>query len=391
MQHTSSPDGALNIVCFSHLRWDFVFQRPQHLLSRLAAERRVFYWEEPLLEEVDVPHVRRLEREGGVVVLQPVIHPGKPNDEVQDEVRTLLAGWLASDDAPKHYMAWYYTPMALNYTAPAKPALTVFDVMDELSAFRGAPPELLELERKLLDAADVVFVGGRSLYESKRAQHGNIHLYASSVDRAHFAQAQHASAEDAQPEDQAMIPHPRIGFYAVLDERLDTALLARIAALRPQYQFVLVGPVAKISEDDLPRANNLHYLGSKAYGALPQYLGGWDVAMMPFAINASTRFISPTKTPEFLAAGLPVVSTPVADVVHTYGRAGAVRIASTAEEFVDAVDAALSARDEAWKEIADKLLDEQSWDRTVEAIDVHMREAFVAKSASKKQVAHIQR
>lgn len=391
MQHTSSPDGALNIVCFSHLRWDFVFQRPQHLLSRLAAERRVFYWEEPLLEEVDVPHVRRLEREGGVVVLQPVIHPGKPNDEVQDEVRTLLAGWLASDDAPKHYMAWYYTPMALHYTAPAKPALTVFDVMDELSAFRGAPPELLELERKLLDAADVVFVGGRSLYESKRAQHGNIHLYASSVDRAHFAQAQHASAEDAQPEDQAMIPHPRIGFYAVLDERLDTALLARIAALRPQYQFVLVGPVAKISEDDLPRANNLHYLGSKAYGALPQYLGGWDVAMMPFAINASTRFISPTKTPEFLAAGLPVVSTPVADVVHTYGRAGAVRIASTAEEFVDAVDAALSARDEAWKEIADQLLDEQSWDRTVEAIDVHMREAFVAKSASKKQVAHIQR
>ena len=381
MEHTSSPEGALSIVCFSHLRWDFVFQRPQHLLSRLAAKRRVFYWEEPLLEDVDVPHVRRLEREGGVVVLQPVIHPGMRDDDVQ--VRTLLAGWLASDDAPKHYMAWYYTPMALHYTEPAKPALTVFDVMDELSAFRGAPPELLELERKLLDAADVVFVGGRSLYESKRTQHGNIHLYASSVDRAHFAQAQHASAEDAQPEDQAMIPHPRIGFYAVLDERLDTALLARIAALRPQYQFVLVGPVAKISQDDLPRASNLHYLGSKAYGALPQYLGGWDVAMMPFAMNASTRFISPTKTPEFLAAGLPVVSTPVADVVHTYGSAGAVRIASTAEEFVDAVDAALSARDEAWKEIADKLLDEQSWDRTVEAIDVHMREAFVAKSASK--------
>ncbi len=380
MRQETTPEQALDILCFSHLRWDFVFQRPQHLLTRLAADRRVFYWEEPIFEDNVAAHVRSLQRQSDVVVLQPVLTVGIAEEDVHDAVRTLLMEWLASDQAPERYIAWYYTPMALKYSEPAKAELTVFDCMDELSAFRGAPPELLELERSLLHEADVVFVGGRSLYESKRAHHANIHLYPSSVDRAHFGQAQQKQDE---PDDQARIPHPRVGFYAVLDERLDTTLLAEIARLRPSIEFVLVGPLAKIRDEDLPRGGNLHYLGGKSYDVLPSYLSGWDAAMMPFAINESTRFISPTKTPEFLAAGLPVVSTAVADVVHTYGDAGAVSIATTAQEFVDALDKALAANDDAWHGAAQRLLDQQSWDRTVDAIRRDIETARSKNPASK--------
>jgi len=240
----------------------------------------------------------------------------------------------------------------------------VFDAMDELSKFKFAPAKLLDLEQELIDLADVVFTGGSSLYEAKKHRHDNIHCFPSSVDRAHFCKAR---ARSFEPGDQEDLPRPRLGFYGVIDERFDTELLDAVAKMRPNWSFVMVGPVVKIAPEDLPKRPNIHYLGGKTYDQLPSYLSGWDVALMPFAMNESTQFISPTKTPEYLAGGKPVVSTPVRDVVRHYGHLEGVKIAATPDEFVAACEQALElARDpeSGWLAEADLMLSASSWDTT---------------------------
>jgi glycosyltransferase involved in cell wall biosynthesis len=242
--------------------------------------------------------------------------------------------------------------------------LTIYDAMDELSKFRFAPPKLLELEQELIDKANIVFTGGSSLYEAKKDRHDNVHCFPSSVDRAHFAKAR---ARQFDPADQEDLPRPRLGFYGVIDERFDTELLAKVAELRPNWSFVMLGPVVKISEEDLPKRHNIHYLGGKTYDQLPLYLSGWDVALMPFAMNESTQFISPTKTPEYLAGGRPVVSTPIKDVVRHYSALEGVKIASTPEAFVEACEQALElARnpESGWLAEAELMLSASSWDTT---------------------------
>jgi glycosyltransferase involved in cell wall biosynthesis len=259
-------------------------------------------------------------------------------------------------------IAWYYTPMMLPFSRHVDASAIVYDCMDELSKFRFAPPQLLELEQELIDRADLVFTGGSSLYEAKKDRHDSVHLFPSSVDRKHFERARQALPE---PEDQARIARPRLGFYGVLDERFDTELLGRIAEMRPDWSFVMVGPVVKISPDELPKRPNIHYLGAKKYEQLPAYLSGWDVALMPFAMNDSTQFISPTKTPEYLAGGKPVVSTPVRDVVRHYGELQGVGIASNADEFVAECERMLKLeRDGDWLAEADLLLSAPSWSTT---------------------------
>jgi UDP-galactopyranose mutase len=275
---------------------------------------------------------------------------------------TRLAG-LLRDNGVRDYVLWYYTPMALPFTTDLTPQAVVYDCMDELSAFAGAPARLQELENTLFQQSDVVFTGGQSLYQAKRTRHRNVHAFPSSVDVKHFAQARTA-ADGGEPADQASIGRPRIGFFGVIDERMDYELLAAVASARPAWQLVLIGPIAKVDPASLPRAANIHYLGPKPYEALPAYLAGWDVAMLPFARNDATRFISPTKTPEYLAAGKPVVSTSIRDVVRPYGQQGLARIADTAHEFVAAVDAALSESPAERLRAADAFLTHTSWDGT---------------------------
>ena len=360
----SQPSAPYDVVCFSHLRWDFVFQRPQHLLSRAAQSGRVFYVEEPLFEDVTAPLLRTRVVHGGVLLVQPVLpsslHQQTDAGAITSANADLVLKLLAKYDITR-FISWYYTPMALAFTQALRPAAVVYDCMDELSAFRGAPPDLLHREQELISRADVVFTGGASLFESKRGRHAHVRLYPSSVDVAHFAQA---LAAQHDPADQAGIAHPRVGFYGVLDERLDLDLLGRVADLRPEVHFVLLGPLAKISSEDLPRRSNLHYLGAKSYEDLPKYLSGWDAAMLPFAINESTRYISPTKTPEYLAAHRQVVSTPIRDVVTPYGDKGLVAIAGTAAEFAAALDVALHPPTAGWRSKVEDMLSTNSWDRT---------------------------
>lgn len=361
----SAPTRRPLMLCLSHLRWGFVYQRPQHVMSRLAQSYDVLFFEEPVFADNAKPQLLSSQPTQGVTVLVPQLPAGVPHERVIALQRELLDTYLA-EHPHDELLLWYLTPMSLAFTEHLKGQVTVFDCMDELSAFMGAPPELIDREQQLLARADVVFTGGHSLWEAKRHQHANAHSMPSSVDIAHFARARDLLPD---PADQAGISRPRLGFFGVIDERFDIQLVDELARQRPQWQVVLIGPVVKIDPQTLPRRANIHYLGAKQYNELPQYLAGWDVALMPFAINASTRFISPTKTPEYLAGGRPVVSTPIADVISGYGASGVVAIADTPAAFIAAVEQALSAeaRDSVLAQ-ADAALNGMSWDKTCAAM-----------------------
>jgi len=362
-------------MCFSHLRWDFVFQRPQHLMSRFANEINVQVLEEPVFDASESSYLTIDKRQAKLTILVPHLVAGLAPHEVVREMKNLLNEFLEKVNLSE-WIFWYYTPMALQFSNHLSAALTVFDCMDELSAFDFAPKELIELEKSLLDIADVVFTGGYSLHEAKKAQHNNIHVFPSSIDKEHFSLARTTTSE---PSDQADIKGIKLGFIGVIDERFDARLIKEVSEQRPDWQIVLLGPVVKVTIESLPSGPNLHYLGQKDYAELPSYLSGWDVAMIPFAINNSTRFISPTKTPEYLAAGVPVVSTPIRDVVRPYGDEGLVRIAANANEFIAAAESYITEKNsEVWLEKVDNFLKDKSWAHTFEQIKMKMIETYQA-------------
>lgn len=363
-QQTRDANDIESLLCFSHLRWDFVFQRPQHLMTRAAEKWRVFYIEEPVFSDI-ITFPQMIVKEMAKPINLFVIIPQFPHGYDHSKINLFLHDMLAKiifDFKIQNYGVWYYTPMALKFTMNLIPKVVIYDCMDELSAFRGAPTELIEMETDLLLQADVVFTGGKSLYEAKQNRHADIHAFPSSIDKKHFMQARQSMTE---PDDQKNIPHPRMGFYGVVDERFDIELLRELSQSRPEWQFVIIGPVVKISPEELPKAKNIHYLGMKTYNELPLYLSGWDVALLLFALNESTRFISPTKTPEYLAALKPVVSTPIQDVIIPYGGLGLVSIAENAQEFETAIEAALTQEEvSGWRIQVDTFLQQNSWDIT---------------------------
>lgn len=352
---------SVDLLCFSHLRWAFVTQRPNHLMARAARDRRVFFVEEPILDEEPSPQdPLEITRVDDVFVVRPHL-PAQLPPERWEAALTERLDLLVSRFGIRRPVRWYYTPMALPWSEHIPASAVVYDCMDELTAFTGAPPVLVAREQRLLDVADVVFTGGQSLYGAKRERHPHVHAFPSSVDADHFREARRPGPE---PADQAWLPGPRIGWFGVIDERFDMPLVEALADRRPDWQLVMVGPFAKIDEASVPRRANLHWLGQRPYAELPAYLRGWDVAVMPFARNEATRYISPTKTPEYLAAGRPVVSTPITDVVTPYGRLGLVRIAADAAAFEAAVNAALhDDRAALWRK-ADAYLATTSWDAT---------------------------
>ena len=377
-----------DLICLSHLRWNFVFQRPQHLMTRAARDRRVFFIEEPVFDApAGQPSVEIRQPIANVHVVVPHLAPGTGEAAClaaqQDTVDELLRTFDVTE-----YVLWYWTPMSLKFTDHLSPAAIVYDCMDELSGFAGAPPALRSIERELMRRAHVMFTGGVSLFEAKRSLHANVHAFPSSVDAAHFARARRITSE---PDDQRSLPRPRIGFFGVIDERMDIELIAAVADRRPDWHLVLIGPTCKIDPATLPRHDNIHYLGMKSYQQLPEYLAGWDVAMLPFARNDATRFISPTKTPEYLAAGCPVVSTSIRDVVRPYAELGLVHVADDADSFVGAIEAAM--RDDAFTRQAkvEACLAGNSWDATFARMDTLIRVACgrATSAPAAASVAHV--
>jgi protoporphyrinogen oxidase/glycosyltransferase involved in cell wall biosynthesis len=368
------------IIVFSHLRWNFVYQRPQHLLSRLAKDRRVYFIEEPTLDESGPSHWEINHPEPNVTVLRPHT-PYKSfgySEEQLPEYRTLLKQFFSKEKVGEHAL-WFYTPMALPLADLFTPQAVIYDCMDELSKFLNAPPEMLEREARLMQFADVVFTGGPSLYRAKKDRHPNVHCFASSVETEHFAKG---VVEQPEAKEQESLPRPRLGYYGVIDERINLELIDHMAATHPEWQVVMVGPVVKIDPARLPRRENIHYSGQKNYAELPSYLKGWDVCLQPFAKNDSTEFISPTKTLEYMAARKVIVSTSIRDVVEPYGHI--VFIGDTPAEFTAGCERALAlekAEYDRRMEEGQRVLARTSWDRTVNAMSKEIADVIEKKKA----------
>lgn len=375
------------LVCFSHLRWNFVFQRPQHLMWRFAQTRRVLFIEEPIRSASDGLEIRTCPWTG-VTIVTPHLSPQQTAPEAH--TAALLRPYLLSE-AGRSPVVWYYTPMALPlWPAELEPGAIVYDCMDELSGFLGAPAELKSRERDLMDSADLVFTGGRSLFEEKRRLHPNVYAFPSGVDVAHFRKAHEAGNETEDPSEYRNIGRPRFGYAGVVDERIDLDLIAAAAEARSDWQFVMVGPVVKIDPNSLPHRSNIHWLGMRPYASLPHYLRGWDAGIMPFALNDATRFISPTKTPEYLAAGLRVLSTAVQDVVRSYGENGFVEIVHNVAEFIECAQRILDTPlpSEKRAEI-DLFLLSQSWDSVWSRMDALIQRTIDGQRRPVVQTQHV--
>jgi len=370
-----------NLLCFSHLRWDFVYQRPQHLMTRFSSVTAVYFFEEPIFTDTEKSFLVVSKREENLWVCVPHLCHGLNSRQVNGELTALLDFFITGKDS-SDFIFWYYTPMALEFSDHLNAGVTVYDCMDELSAFKFAPDSLKSIEHRLFEKADVVFTGGRSLYAAKKTLHSNIFPFPSSIDKKHFNTAR---LQQFEPDDQVNIKGPKIGFYGVIDERFDIALIETIADARPDWNIIMIGPVVKIDPAALPLRPNLFYLGPKSYQQLPAYISGWDVAMVPFLIDESTRFVSPTKTPEYLCAGLPVVSTPITDIIDPYGKNLLVSIAATDSAFIGAIEYWLNCENrEKWLEKVDKFLLTMSWDITFADMAGHISQTFIGRQFAER-------
>ena len=368
---------AYSIVVFSHLRWSFVWQRPQQFLSRFAETHPVLFVE---IAEFDAPETR-LELTSpmaNVTVLNLHLPASMENTPaVTEAIRQAVRDGMASLGIERPLL-WFYNPMDAGWAlGQFGERGVVYDCMDELAQFRGAPPELIEREATLVAAADVVFTGGYELWLKKSKQHANTHFFGCAVEYTHFGQAQ---AEGPIPDDLAAIAHPRVGWFGVVDERVDYDLLREAAARRPDLQFVVVGPPVKVDPKDFPQAPNLHWLGGRDYKDLPAYCRGFDVCMMCFALNEATEFINPTKALEYLATGRPVVSTAVRDVVRQYE--DTVAIAGSTEEFLATIDGALAGRQAEMVEKGIEKARGASWENTVGEMQRIIDEAIDRRSSA---------
>jgi glycosyltransferase involved in cell wall biosynthesis len=377
-----SADLPCLVLVHSHLRWDFVWQRPQQLFSRFDSDRVVFVEEAVFPDDIayarlaiSTPHER-------VQRVVPLLPAGLREcaDEADAVVRRMLKGALSRagplSAGDRAIVQWFYTPMP----APAMldafgESAVVYDCMDDLSKFRFAPPELSRREQLLMSRADVVFTGGYQLFESRSRQHHNVHFFGCGVDAAHFATARLSTT--VPPADVANIRAPVLGYFGVIDERLDYRLLAAIASAHPEWSIVMIGPLAKVSPAELPMGPNIHWLGLRDYTQLPSYVKAFDVCLMPFALNEATEYINPTKTLEYMAGGKPIVSTAVPDVVRNF--TPIVRVARSGEEFIEQCAAALGTPDEPRIARGIERAEHASWESIVSRMRALITEAIARR------------
>ena len=374
------------IIVFSHLRWNFVYQRPQHLLTRLANHYQIVFMEEPVPNGADF--LEHLTPVPNIEVLRPHVTSSIAgfHDDHLPVLQSQLADFLRKREIDD-YLVWFYTPMALPLAGELRPRAVIYDCMDELSAFMQAPRQLIQRENALYQMADLVLTGGPSLFRSKRERHGNVHCFSSSVDAGHFASANDSSLLEHPA--QATLAHPRMGYCGVIDERIDLELIAAMADAHPEWQIVMVGPVVKINPEHLPQRSNIHWIGQQSYADLPRFMAGWDVCLLPFALNEATRFISPTKTLEYMAAGRPSVSTRIRDVAEPYGHV--VEIADTALAFIAACEIVLvepQAQQASRRAQMEGIVKATSWDATADAIHAQISALPACRPGARTEAAN---
>lgn len=340
-----------DMIVFCHVRWEFVYQRPQHIISRISKEMKVLMIEEPVDYEIQE------ENSGNLIVVSNSLHVLQPKVKDIQSVADIISMYVKNSEVK---IGWFYSASFISLLSSFKFEKIIYDCMDELSLFKGVDQELIDQEKRLMEEADIVFTGGKSLFEVRKELHPNVYCFPSSVDEAHFAQALNGIAI---PPEIASISSPVVGYFGVIDERLDLSLLHETAKLLPNVSFVLIGPVAKIKQQDLPKEDNIHYLGMRSYSELPAYLKAFDIAVMPFAINDATKHISPIKTLEYMAAGKPIISTKITDVVRDYS--SCVNMVETPDDFVQVINFLLEKSDQLSLQLEYyEILTNTSWDST---------------------------
>ncbi|MFT3783389.1 MAG: glycosyltransferase [Nibricoccus sp.] len=369
------------LIAFCHLSWNGVWQRPQQFLSRLARTRPVLFVETYCSEvaascsEVHIPAAHP-----NVTVLEMHLPASRWHDGtfIDLERRRLLREFRAVDGGRfDHPVLWFNDPMAVTaFAGHCGEIAIVYDCMDELSQFKGAPAQLIERERELVKMADVVFCGGRKMREKRLPLNPNTHFYGTGVDCEHFGAARSATLP-IHP-DIAKLPGKVLGYFGVIDERIDYELLAKLADANPAWSIAMVGPTAKVDPADFPRRQNLHWLGGRSYQELPAITKGFSVCLMPFAINAATEYINPTKALEYMAAGRPVVSTALDEVKSNFSAAS--RIANSREEFIQQCFEESTKPDATRVRRGIALASQNTWEAIVEKLDAHVLDA-IAQSA----------
>lgn len=350
-----------DVIVFCHLRWQFVYQRPQHIISRLASDMKILFIEEP------IHHNEDNNASGNLLVITEQLHVLQPHVKDIESIIDIIPDYVKNKSIP---IGWFYSASFSPLLEQINFETIIYDCMDELSLFKGAPVHLINQEKYLMAHADIVFTGGKSLYESKKQLHNNVYCFPSSVDEQHFAQALNGISVAA---DIADLRKPIVGYYGVIDERIDLELLHKCAKKLPNVSFVMIGPLAKIEDADLPKENNIHYLGMKSYNELPHYLKAFDIAMMPFALNDATKYISPTKTLEYMAAGKPIISTKITDVVRDYSES--VTLIENDGDFCSAIENFLTNKDRLAMETQySKILKKTSWNATADKMESILKE-----------------
>jgi len=377
--HASYP-----IIVHSHLRWDWVWQRPQQFLSRLSKRHRILFVEGPTVVDTDAAPrsiVHHLPDYPNITVVQTEFPKARFDDGawVDGERHRLLKEVLSGPLAHKfdNPVQWFYDPMAVTaFAGKMDEIAVVYDCMDELSQFKGAPPALIQRERELLAVADVVFAGGRKMHESKSRYNTNCHFYGCGVDIAHFGKAR--TSQTVVPADIAAVRKPVLGYFGVVDERMDYELIGKLADADPDWSVVMVGPACKVDPAEFPQRPNLHWLGGRQYAELPAYAKSFDVCIMPFALNEATEYINPTKALEYMATGKLIVSSAVPDVVSNFSQV--VKIAGWHGEFIQMCQAALARPDQVAIERGLKMADNNTWDAIVAKLEKHIDEALALKA-----------
>lgn len=386
---TTVPD--FPIIVHSHLHWDWVWQRPQQFLSRLSAKHPILFVEEPLYEENRQQPETLLSQAPNypnIHIVRPLFPKTWQNDRLQiDSERKRVVDEVIASPLGKTFsqpVQWFYDPMAAHpFMGKMNEIATVYDCMDELSQFRGAPAELVSREQSLLKYADVVFAGGPKIHSTKRLLNANCHSYGCGVDIAHFGTA--LSATTALPEDVASLSGPILGFFGAVDERMDYSLLEKMADTHPDWQLVIIGPAIKVDPEQFPKRPNLHWMGGRDYAALPSYVKAFDVCLMPFAINEATEFINPTKALEYMATGTPIVSTAIEDVILQFS--DVVQVAHSHEEFIRCCEFALASPDTVAIEIGLEMTQLNTWEVIVERLENHISDVLDSVGAVKINAA----
>lgn len=349
-----------DLLVLAHSRWDLDHHRGHNIFSRYAQKRRVFYFEEPSFGQTEIPRLHIRDTFENVMVVTPHLPNPIKSNQIDSILRELIDELIFEEEII-NFTLWLQTPRAFRYARDIDATTIIYECMEDYDNINNFSENLFQVEKELMENSDIIFVVSEALYQKKKFQHHNIHVFPNSADYFHFIQSRDFILD---PYDQIHIPHPRIGFYGIIDQSIDLKLIDEIAQIREDLNFVFIGPLKDTKFSQLPTRKNIYYLEQKDYNLIPLYVAEWDCGLLPFCINEVTQYSSPHQTAELLMAGKPIVATHIPDISIRFGKKSLAKMASNAEDFSEKIDKAiLESKEQKWKELIDNELKNETWDQ----------------------------